>query len=274
MHRLALGFGCLVFLSRLGAQDLALLDFDFDHGTVISTQYAANGITISVSGGQNIGIVYDSELGGENGTTIHGADADLERLSPAGDPLGWDGGNLGTDYQAGGLLIIQENPALSSPPTYGSGDHLITSASNYDPDDNGGGGVITFEIDHSQFTYHYFNVTLADFEEDGNNYSSTLYGVGGGIETYSFSDFVDPLHPSYDPSITVGDNHINSLPEISLSSGDVLARVEINFNASSGSVSNIIFSQYPVPEPGSPALACAAAALLLGRHRRTRASGS
>jgi hypothetical protein len=244
------------------------LDFAYAHGTVISNQYSSLGVIISVNGGQNLGIVYDSELGGANGGTIDGADPDLERLSNAGNPLGWDGGNIGTSYIAGGLLIIQENGPLSSPPTYGTGPNMITSASNYNPDDNARGGVITFLLDHPNFTYNYFNVTLADFEEDGADYSTTLYGVNGTIETISFADFTDPGHLRYDPTVTSGDNHINALPEISLSNGEELAKVDIMFNNSSGSVSNIIFSQNPVPEPGTFALVGLSALVAAGRRRR------
>lgn len=258
----------LLFVPGLCAQNVATLDFDFAHGTLIDDEYVALGVTISVSGGQNIGIVYDSELGGVNGDTIDGADTDLERLSTAGNPDDWDGGNLGADYHAGGLLIIQENGPRASAPTYGSGANEITSASNYDPDDNAGGGVITFDLDENNFNYHYFNVTLADFEEDGIHYSSTLYGANGTIEIYSFSDFTNPSHASYDPSITVGDNHINELPEISLSTGEVLSKVEITFDNSSGSVSNIIFSVYPVPEPSSTMLLGLGALALVARRKR------
>lgn len=264
-----LGLLCLLFAPILSAQDIAVLDFGFAHGTIINNQYSSQGVLISVNGGEDIGIVYDSELGGPN-SNIDGADTDLERRSSAGDPLDWDGGNLGVGYNAGGLLIIQENGPLASAPTYGSGANLITSASNYDPDDNAGGGVITFLLDHNNFTYNYFNVTLADFEEDGTNYSSTLYGVNGAVETFSFANFTDPNHPRYDSSITDGDNHINALPEISLSTGEALSMVEITFANSSGSVSNIIFSQNPapVPEPGMSLLVALGALLITGRRRR------
>ncbi|MGJ8642552.1 MAG: PEP-CTERM sorting domain-containing protein [Luteolibacter sp.] len=269
MSSKTLGLICVISAPILSAQDIAVLDFAFAHGTVISNQYSSNGVLISVDGGQDIGIVYDSELGGPN-SNIDGADTDLERRSSAGDPLDWDGGNLGANYNAGGLLIIQENGALSSAPTYGSGADLITSASNYDPDDNGGGGVITFDLDENNFTYNYFNVTLADFEEDGNNYSSTLYGVNGTIETFSFADFTNPSHARYDSSITNGDNHINALPEIVLSTGEALSMVEITFNNSSGSVSNIIFSEnpVPVPEPGTMVMVGLGALVAVGRRRR------
>lgn len=270
MSRHPLGLIPLFFTPLLSAQDIAVLDFDFAHGTVINSQYAGQGITISIDGGEDIGIVYDSELGGANGGTIHGADTDLERLSPAGDPLGWDGGNLGANYRAGGLLIIQENAPLASPPTYGSGANTVTSASNYNPDDNGGGGVITFLIDHTRFSYNYFNVTLADFEEDGNNYFSTLYGVDGTVETFSFADFTTLGNARYDPTITSGDNHINALPEIALSTREALSRVEISFNNSSGSVSNIIFSENSVvPEPGTPILVAIGCLLIAGYRRRS-----
>lgn len=268
MHPYPLTLALLISAPCLFAQNIATLDFDFAHGTVLNNQYAALGVTLSVNGGQNIGIVYDSELGGVNGGSIDGADTDLERLSTAGNPLDWDGGNLGANYIAGGLLIIQENAAQSSAPTYGSGLNLITSASNYDPDDNGGGGIITFDLDEANFAYNYFNVTLADFEEDGNNYSSTLYGVNGTIETFSFANFTDPLNARYDPSITAGDNHINALPEISLSTGEALSSVEIAFDNSSGSVSNIIFSRNSVPEPSSATLLGLGGLALFARRKR------
>lgn len=265
-----LGLTWVTCVPILSAQDIAVLDFAYAHGTVITNQYSSHGVLISVDGGEDIGIVYDSELGGPD-SDIDGADTDLERRSSAGDPLDWDDGNLGANYIAGGLLIIQENGALSSAPTYGSGANMITSASNYDPDDNGGGGVIAFDLDHNNFTYNYFTVTLADFEEDGNNYSSTLYGVNGAVETFSFSDFTNPSHARYDPSITNGDNHINVLPEIALSTGEALSMVEITFNNSSGSVSNIIFSENPtaVPEPGTPVLVGVGALIVGRRHRRS-----
>ncbi len=262
------GIICVVSAPILSAQDIAVLDFAFAHGTIITNQYSTHGVIISIDGGQDIGIVYDSELGGANGGAIDGADTDLERRSSAGNPQDWDGGNLGANHVAGGLLIIQENAAGPSAPTYGSGADMITSATNYDPDDNAGGGIITFTLDHANFTYNYFNVTLADFEEDGVKYSTTLYGVAGTVETFSFADFTDPGHARYDSSITDGDNHINALPEIALSTGEVLSKVEITFNNSSGSVSNIIFSQNPVPEPGVLALVGLGGLVVAGRRSR------
>lgn len=264
-----LGLIGLCFAPVLSAQDIALLDFGFAHGTVIDNQYSAQGVTISVDGGQDIGIVYDSELGGPD-SEIDGADPDLERRSSEGNPLDWDGGNLGSGFNAGGLLIIQENGPLANPPTYGSGENLITSASNFDPDDNADGGVITFLLDNENFTYNFFNVTLADFEEDGVNYSSTLFGVNGTVETFSFANFTDPNNASFDPTITAGDNHINALPEIALTTGEALSRVEITFNDSSGSISNIIFSEnpVPVPEPGVSLLMVFGALVIAGRRRR------
>jgi len=264
-------FLLLISTPCLHAQDVATLDFAYAHGTVINTQYAALGITISVGGGQNIGIVYDSELGGVNGDTIDGADEDLERLSVANvNANGWDGGNLGASYNAGGLLIIQENAEESTAPTYGSGANEVTSASLYDPDDNAGGGTITFEIDEANFTYHYFNVTLADFEEEGLNYAATLYRADGTNETFSFKDFTTLSNPKYDASIVGGNNFINKLPEISFADGSVLSRVEISFDNSSGSVSNIIFSEDPIPVPepsGISLLGLSGLALLLRRNR-------
>jgi len=271
----------MVSTSYVCAQNIAVLDFDFGHGTVLDTQYTSLGVTISVdatkgttSGGDDIGqdiaIVYDSELGGTNGASINGADPDLERLNPNNDNTGdWDGGNLGANYNAGGLLIIQENPEEATAPTYGSGVNQITSASNYDPDDSELGGTVTFDLD-TAFGYRFFNVTLADFEEDGDNYTTKLYGTGGVSEIFSFANFTDPDpgNPFFDPTITSGDNHINELPEISLSTGEVLTKVEITFNESSGSISNIIFSENPVPEPSSITLLGLGGLALLIRRKR------
>lgn len=166
------------------------------------------------------------------------------------DPNGWDGGNLETNYNAGGLLIVQENAALSSPPTYGTGPNAVTSASNYDPDDNVG-GTITFTIDSNNFDYNFFRATLADFEAATEEYEAVLYGVGGEVETFSFADFVTPGDPNFDPSLTSGDNHINLLPVIALSNQATLTQVDINFIGTSGSVSGIIFSNFSIPEPST-----------------------
>ena len=129
------------------AQNVAVLDFDFQHGTVINNQYADLGVNISITSDGNadlnIGIVYDSELGGTDGGTINGADTDLERLSGggggAGNAGGWTAGNIPdfATFNAGGLLIIQENDEEAAPPTFGTGPNQVTSASNFNPDDNG-----------------------------------------------------------------------------------------------------------------------------------------
>lgn len=271
------------------ARSAAVLDFNFQHGTVITTQYAGTGagpldygITIqattlggAVSSQTNTAIVYDSELGGTNGQNVNGGDQDLERLVPDGvsdddNGSGWDGGNLGTDYIAGGLLIVQENSALGSPPSYGddgNGDPVV-SASNFDPDDRAAGGdsesMITFIIDSSK-SYNYFQLTLADLEESADSWSVTLTGKDDATETFLLGDLI-----AEDPSITQGNNHINSLPESFLLNPEVteLAKVEINFGSSSGAISNIIFSETPIPEPSAGLLVVLSYSLLYMRRSR------
>jgi hypothetical protein len=64
MSRKAPGLICLIFTPILSAQDIAVLDFAVAHGTVINNQYDSQGVIISIDGGHDIGIVYESELGG------------------------------------------------------------------------------------------------------------------------------------------------------------------------------------------------------------------
>ena len=250
----------------LYAQSVANLDFDFQHGTVISNQYASLGVNISVTSDGNddlnIGIVYDSELGGTDGGSIDGADTDLERLSPGGggngNAGGWTAGNIPdfATFNAGGLLIIQENDEEAAPPTFGTGPNQVTSASNFNPDDNGDGGVITFDLEVSR-GYTNFSSILADFEGDATEDFQIAVTGGGVTEIFDFLDF------SVDVADT-GNNSIVALPELALSTGAVLESVEFRFIQSSGSISGVVFS---VPEPSSVCLLGLGGLFLFKRRR-------
>lgn len=272
----------LLLVGSAHAVGTATLNFSYDHGTVMSEQYFNStvgdfdyGITISATGGPNTAIVYDSELAGTAGGSIDGEDPDLERLvngSPGGDSNsgGWDGGNLGSDYIAGGLLIVQENPAEASNPTIGTGPDAVTSASLFNPDDRAGSGASTlvFTID-AAYTYNYFSLILADLEESADSWQITLTGFdeGSGAPTDSFllGDLI-----ALDPTITQGNNFINQLPPTQLLAPAVtrLAEVEINFGSSSGAISAIVFSETVIPEPGN--LSLIGVSLLLFTLRRKR----
>lgn len=268
----------ICFSSAFLYADLATLSFDSDdgfaHGTVVTTQYSSVGVTISAesdNGTIDTAIVYDSELGGADGNTIDGQDPDLERLVDAGisdddDPNGWDGGNLPSSHNAGGVLIIQADPEEASAPTYGTGGSQVTSDSLFDPNDDAGGGVFTFEIDETNFTYTGFEIILADFEEQGTDYEVFFQGVDGGTRTVSYDEIIVGDLASF-PS---GNNYINELPLLELGGGEALDFFTIEFVNSSGSIDAIFL----VPEPSSWLLlglsVAAAGICLLPRRFRSK----
>ena len=252
----------------LYAQSVANLDFDFQHGTVISDQYASLGVNISVAStdgdgnnnGINTGIVYDSELGGTDGGTINGADTDLERLSGggggAGNANGWTTGNFDgfEDFNAGGLLIIQEHPEGVDSTPGGTPD---ISATDFNPDDSGTGGVITFDLEVSR-GYTTISSILADFEGDSTeDFEIALFDADMNEEIFNFTDFGIAVADT-------GNNSIVALPELALSTGAVLESVEFRFIQSSGSISGVVFS---VPEPSSVCLLGLGGLFLFKRRR-------
>ncbi|WP_435895520.1 PEP-CTERM sorting domain-containing protein [Oceaniferula spumae] len=247
----------LLQVQTLSAQ--AYLDFDFAHGTVVKDQYADNfGVTLSAvslrPGGidpNTDAIVFDSE---RRGTT---ADADLQRVSTGTvNPNGWDGGNLGSDYVAGGLLILPENDDFDSVNNVYS-----------DPDDNASGGEFTFSI-AAGFSYTTFSTVIADFENDGEAWWIQATGRNGKVVMLSYANVTTPGHALYDPTIESGDNYINRLKPIDVTDYDLdeIAELKFTLDNSSGAIDAIFFS---VPEPSTSLLSVLGAALVLFQRRRS-----
>lgn len=122
--------------------DNDLLDFEgFPHGTIISDQYAADGIQISaaaLSGRPDAVIVFDSNHSGT-------PDFDLE-------------------VGIGNMAIIPENVIDSD------GDTLVDA-----PNDSAAGGTLTFDFDTVRSVEY---VVLVDIERDGPN-AITMFDEGG-----------------------------------------------------------------------------------------------
>jgi len=143
------------------------IDFeDLASGTLVTDQYTSanhpglasgQGFTVTVNntgGGVDVASLYDSGLSG-------GEDPDVE-----GPPAGtWDGGNLApTQTPVGNLLIVQES-ATAGELSAGVLSHpngLSSQGPGFAPDDEAGGGEITFAFEAPQVAFAFDFVDVDD----------------------------------------------------------------------------------------------------------------
>ena len=188
--------------------EISTIDFDhLDTGEIVDEQFAALGVHISTvnnGSGPNLGIVFD----GSNPT---GGDVDLgtanEDFGGPGIGVGGEAGQPGqNDVALGKLLIIAEDAVDAD------GDGLVD-----DPDDEAGGGVITFDFDQPTDV---LSVQIVDIEET----------TQGSVIAY---DDLDQVIANV-PMQVLGDNSVQRLVINALDA----SRLEVVF-AGSGAVSEV-----------------------------------
>ncbi len=230
-----------------------------EHGRIVNTQYASDGLTISADntgGGPDLAIIFNSQ---ETAT----ADPDLEGPD-------WSGGNLAPDTVLGNLLIIAENSS-------GSGDGIVNN-----PDDEGSSpaGSLTFDFDTpiTEFGFDFVDV------DDNSDFGISFASDGSTVASIAFDDFTTSGNAFFDPSVEFGDHFANRFDPItvadlnaafSLSLSD-FDQVVVNFGGS-GAIDNVNWiialsddDISPVPEPSSLALLALGSAIAMVRARRRR----
>lgn len=228
-----------------------------EHGRIINTQYASNGLTIVANNynGPDLAIIFDSQ---ETST----ADPDLEGPS-------WSGGNLAPGAVLGNMLIIAEN-------AHGWQDGVVNN-----PDDEAGSpaGTLTFDFDApiTEFGFDFVDV------DDHSDYEVDFVSEGSTVATVEFDDFTTPGNAFFDSSISFGDHTANRISPISVAalnaafglSLSAFDRVVVNFGGS-GAIDNLNWISLsdqdvsPVPEPSSLALLVLGSAFVMARTRRRR----
>ncbi len=167
------------------------------HGTVISNQYAALGVNISVDNNQSgpdLGVLYNTDPGTGAPDKFNDADSDLTGPN-------WGNSNFAAGtYEAGNSLIIQENNT-------GCGDLVCNS-----PDDQAGelAGYITFDLD---FEIDALGFELIDFQDNRRgvkevqNSLVTVYNAAMQQQVFNFSDFTSAQYGA----ANFGENSINRI---------------------------------------------------------------
>jgi len=228
MRRILTAAACS--LSLVGVAHATPVTITFDGlaaGTVVDTEIP--GVTVSATGGSGQAIIFDS-----NNPT--GEDEDLG----AGFTL--VGPNTGP-APAASLLIISEDGDLA------------------DPDDNGGGGIFTFDFDG---VVNFIGFTGVDFNDASANLIVSLFDEGGA-EVFSY-DF------NANSSLSVGDNEYYSFFTNVFGSGIMgvaLATIELT---GSGAIDNLTFDANAVPIPGAIPLLFSGIAGLGFAMRKKRAA--
>lgn len=167
------------------------------HGTVISSQYAALGVNVSVDNqqaGPDLGVLYNTSPGTSAPDKNNDRDSDLTGPN-------WGNSNfLSNNYSAGNTLIIQENNT-------GCGDSVCNR-----PDDQAGelAGFITFDLD---FEISELGFELIDFQDNNNgvqevqNSLVTVYNAAMEQQVFNFSDFSSAQYGA----ANFGENSINRI---------------------------------------------------------------
>ncbi|MEX0645484.1 MAG: hypothetical protein WD076_09245 [Parvularculaceae bacterium] len=205
-HILAGAAGAIAFA---GAAHAAIIVIDFDSvaaGTVITNQYA--GVTISGANPPiNEAVTFDSD----NPT---GGDPDL------GQPLAKVGGDNFGSGPANNVLILSEDGDLG------------------DPDDDGVGGVFTFDFDD---VIDFLGFDAIDITDQGANLLVRLYAADDSTLIFSFN-FATSI------GAVVGDNQYWSLFGSIFGMNGVadvgLAEIEIT---GSGAIDNLTYDPIPAP---------------------------
>ena len=248
---LVAGFGLVGFAdtARAGAPGGTLIDFNgHPAGTIVDTEYAYDGVLISVqrsSPGPAVATLYDTNRTGN-------PDPDLQ--------VPFDRGNIAASGPGGNILIIPETASD------GNSDGLIDRP-NDEGDRPAGQFTFTFTTPVTQFGFDLVDVEGPREYNDNSGYFASFYIAGKLEARVSFGSFVDPTSPFYDASVRYGDNSANRIRPIAAREVGmpVFDQVVLNFGGSGGT-DNIFFT--PIPEPGTLALAGLAMPALLMRRRR------
>lgn len=231
-----MGFKMRTFLAAItsavlvsGAANAAPITIDFENlsaGDVVTGQFP--GVTLTTTGGSGQGIIFDTE----NPT---GGDADL------GAPLTRIGPDEGS-IAGGNVLIISEDGNLNN------------------PDDNGSGGVFSFDFDG---VVTFLGFDGVDFTDAGANLIVTLFDdAGGTLFTYDFAA---------ESMASVGDNEYYSFFTNVFGAGIAgvaLATIELT---GSGAIDNLTFDA-AIPVPAALPLLLSGIAGLGFAMRRKRAA--
>ena len=249
--KIAAGIGVigLAATAQAGAPGGTLIDFNgYPAGTIIDTEYAYEGVVISVqkpNDNPRVATLYDTTRTGE-------PDPDLQRP--------FDRGNLAPTGPGGNVLILPLND------TDRNGDGRIDQP-NDDPDHPAGQFTFDFTTPISSFGFDLIDVEGPREYNNNSGYFASFY-IDGQLEArVGFGAFVDPSSPFYDATVKYGDNSANRIRPITAREVGMpqFDRVVLNFGGS-GATDNIFFT--PVPEPAALGLAALAAPALLMRRRR------
>ncbi len=211
----------ILLLLMLSNAHAIIIDFEVDGdglglsaGDVLTNQFNTLGISISATGGSNQAMVFDSA----NPT---GGDRDLVTA----------GYHPTNDSPLSNILIISEDGDSS------------------DPDDNAGGGTITFNFDLGVVMH---SIGILDIDR----------GEGNGVELFD----IDSLSLGYFAFSDLGDN---SYQEILFGDMSGVALMEVSFSGS-GAITEFEYSTSTIPEPSIVALMVAGLAGLGFAHRRRK----
>jgi len=253
MSRRALRCTALALPLVLAAPGALAITLDFtglDHGRIVDTDFAAQGVVITAHNPNrpfDHAVVFDTTRTGT-------ADPDIE--GPA-----WSGGSLGPDTILGEILVLQESDT-------GCADDVCD-----DPDDEGWrpAGSFTFDFTHPAMS---FGVDLIDIDHDEPGGYLDFVAGGASVGKVFFADLVNVASPWYDPSIAFGNHTANRVSPITVAMlagvfgnvpGNALDQVVVHLGGSGG-IDNVTFA----PEPGAFALLAAGLLGLTGWARRAR----
>jgi|GEM_PF-4437252 len=213
---------------------------------------------------------YNNVFGGGNGVTFSTSVSVLTvydtTVGSAADPdlnLGYEGGNV-ADGNFGNALIIQE-----------------VGVSIDNPDDEGGGGILTITSD---LALNSFAFTIIDLD-NGSVAASTFTARDTSTDefvTFSLQLFEDPAVEIGTPvsafnttGVDIDDSHANFIDSVTLANLQTLNpdlvsfdQIEINFQGS-GALGDITLGTFvTIPEPTSVALLGLGGLTLIGRRKR------
>ena len=199
-----------------------VLDFEdfgitnFQHGTVINTQYSNVAISATnLGGGPNLAAVFDSTLSNTR-------DSDLEGLFNSNNP------SLADNFDPGNILIIQEN-------NIGCDDGVCNR-----PDDEGSrpAGWISFAFAQAieLISIDFFDIEVAENGATSENAIRLFDSANSELFANTF----------YVPN-TGGDNLWNQVLFVTAGQGITgIARIDVHFGGS-GALDNLTYSVVPVP---------------------------
>ena len=254
-------FAALMFLCTFpGISSAAVVDLNsLQHGEIINTQFASQGITQIVgnnfNNSQDLVVAFDSSGSGSS-------DPDLE-----GPP--WATGNLAPNTQLGNLMILQSGTVSQAE---------INAGVVNNPNDEGQtpSGTITMDFDQVYTSFGYDLLDIESPTQGGSpTHSISFFYNGGLIGTVDSTDYVTNNNPFFDSTIMYGDNSANRIDPITIAELNSFFgtnavgfdQVQYFFNTSQA-VDTFVFTT-TVPEPAS-ALLMLGSAFGFGVVRRRR----